>query len=81
MQNNARLMERHPHRLRRGQELRILPQIRDAVVVVGLALAFFLAPALQGIKLIADQSTSATALTLMADQTAATEVKQLISRR
>lgn len=79
--NNAKLIERQSYRLRRVQELRIFAQIRDVFVVVGLAFVFFFAPALQSIKLIADQSAGATASSRTADQAATAEVQQLISRR
>lgn len=50
------------------------------LVTAGLALAFFLAPALQGINLVADQSPVATEASRAADRAASSEVATLVTR-
>lgn len=49
------------------------------LTVTGLAVAFFLAPTLQGINLVADQSAGATESTRTADEVAAAEVLDLLA--
>jgi hypothetical protein len=62
--------DRHP--VRRG--------VRKLLVVALLAVGFFLAPTLQGINLVADQSAGATVSSRTADDVAAAEVLRMLER-
>jgi hypothetical protein len=53
---------------------------RQLLTIALLALAFFLAPALQGINLVADQSSLAPQSTRAADKAASDEAQRLVSR-
>ncbi len=52
---------------------------RQVLIVALLALAFFLAPALQGINLVADQSLPASQSSRAADKAASDEAQRLIA--
>lgn len=69
------------HALRPAQVTRLLGVAGRAMVVALLAIGFFLAPALQGINLEADQSAGANAATRAADAAAAKEAHNLLALR
>jgi hypothetical protein len=70
-----------PLGLRRPQASRLMGAAGQIMVVALLALAFFLAPALQGINLEADQSAGANAATRAADAAAVQQAQHLVSQR
>lgn len=69
------------HGLRPAQVNRLLGAVGRILVVAALSVAFFLAPALQGINLEADQSAVANAATRAADAAASSEVVRLSDAR
>jgi hypothetical protein len=74
-------MAAEAHGLRPGQIGRLMGAAGQLLVVAVLAVAFFIAPALQGINLEADQSSGANAVTRAADAAAAQEASRLVGRR
>jgi hypothetical protein len=81
VQNNMTQTAGEPHGLRPAQAGRVLGAVGQILVVALLGVAFFLAPALQGINLEADQSPGASAASRSADAAAAQEARALVSRR
>jgi hypothetical protein len=80
VQDNASPMESETSLSRDRKGLRRMGLSRQLLTIALLGLAFFLAPALQGINLVADQSSGATESTRAADRTASEEAVQLTSR-
>lgn len=74
-------MAGEPHGLRPAQVGRVLATVGRVLAVALLAVGFFLAPALQGINLEADQSVGTNAATRAADATASAEVVRLSTQR
>lgn len=70
-----------PRDLRPAQASRVWAAAGQMLIVGLLGLAFFLAPALQGINLEADQSAGANAATRAADAAASAEVIRLADAR
>ena len=81
MQNDMTQLAGEPRDLRPAQARRLWAAAGQILIVGLLGLAFFLAPALQGINLEADQSAGADAATRAADAAASAEVIRLTDAR
>lgn len=80
MQNELKLMGAHPQAAHPGVVNRLAALCARVASVVLLGLGFFLAPALQGINLEANQANGANAAMRAADAAAAAEVAGLRSK-
>lgn len=81
VQNNMTQSAVEPRDLRPAQAGRLWAAAGQILIVGLLGVAFFLAPALQGISLEADQSAGANAATRAADAAASAEVIRLTDVR
>jgi hypothetical protein len=77
VQNELTQMGAHPQAAHPGVVNRLAALSARVSAVVLLGLAFFLAPALQGINLEANQANGANAVTRAADSAASAEVLRL----